>query len=156
MKTVTNSIFLSRDPSAIFDLVTTAKYWPEWHPATVGVSGQVQNPMHPGDLIRERAKIGQDIGENNWTVTDWEKDKRVVLEMPGTRLGDLKITYRFEPKMNGVQFTRELSFDASGFPEAVSAQISRQMDTDSAEALKRIKVMAENRVAARWIPNEMH
>lgn len=143
MQTVSNTILLVGDLSDIFDLVTTARHWPEWHPATVGVSGQVDKPMRLGDVIRERAKIGQEIGENDWTVTDWEQNKRVVLEMPGTRLGDLKITYHFQPQPHGVQFSRELAFDATGFPQAASDQITRQMNSDSAIALERIKVMVE-------------
>ena len=143
MPTVTNTIFIRGNPAAIFDRTTTAKYWPEWHPATVGVSGQIENPMRPGDIIRERARIGQDIGESDWTVTEWVKDRRVVLSMPGTRLGDLQIAYQFEPQNDGVQFTRDLTFDASGFPDTVAQQISRQMDSDSAIALERIKSLME-------------
>lgn len=145
MQTVSNTIFLAGDPTHIFDLVTTTRHWTEWHPATVGVSGQIDQPMRLGDVIRERAKIGQDIGENDWTVTVWEKNKRVVLEMPGTRLGDLRITYHFEPQPGGVQFSRELAFDATGFPQAVAEQIIRQMNSDSATALERIKMMVEGR-----------
>ena len=64
-------------------------------------------------------------------------------------IGDLKITYRFEPQPHGVQFTRELVFDASGFPNAVADRISHQMDTDSATALGRIKAMVEHNIAVR-------
>lgn len=149
METVTNTIFLAGDTDRIFDLVTTAKYWPEWHPATVGVSGQIGSPMREGDVIRERAKIGNDIGENDWTVTVWEQNKRVVLEMPGTRLGDLKIAYCFEREGNGVCFTRKLTFEAGGLPPSASEQITRQMESDSALALERIKAMVEQMAPVR-------
>src|SRR6476620_2353023 len=107
MTTVTNTIQLRGDPNAIFDLVTTAHYWTEWHPATLAVSGQIERPMRLGDVIRERAKIGAVIAENDWTVTVWERNQRVVLSMPNTRLGDLKISYFFEPIPHGLKYTRE-------------------------------------------------
>jgi hypothetical protein len=146
MATVKNQIYLRGDALRIFDLVTTAKYWTQWHPATLGVSGQIENPMSLGDVIRERAKIGQAIGENDWTVTEWERPNKVVLSMPATRLGDLKITYFFTPHKDGVEYTRELEYDASGFPSEVAKSIEQQMNSDSAEALKRIKALVEQQV----------
>ena len=145
MSQVTNSIFIRGDVNAIFDFVTTAKYWTQWHPATVGVSGQIENPMRLGDVIRERAKIGAVIGENDWTVTEWERNKRVVLSMPNTRLGDLQITYSFVEKNDGVEFTRELRYDASALSEEMTKVITTQMDSDSRMATERIQEMFEAR-----------
>lgn len=143
MSSVTNSIFISGEPNAIFDLVTTAKYWTQWHPATVGVSGQIDKPMQLGDVIRERAKIGGTIAENDWTVTEWERPSRVVLAMPNTRLGDLQITYRFTPNDGGVNFVRELVFDASAFAPVIAGMLMEQMESDSQIAVERIKHMVE-------------
>ena len=33
---------------AVFDVVTTAWYWTEWHPATRGIEGDVDHPARPG------------------------------------------------------------------------------------------------------------
>lgn len=145
MSQVTNSIFIRGAVNAIFDFVTTAKYWTQWHPATVGVSGQIENAMRLGDVIRERAKIGAAIGENDWTVTEWEQNKRVVLLMPNTRLGDLQITYAFIEKNGGVEFTRELMYDASAFPQAIADALAQQMDSDSRIATEHIQEMFEAR-----------
>lgn len=143
MTTVKNQIHLRGKYGDIFDLVTTAKYWTQWHPATVEVRGQIETPMQLGDVIWERAKIGEAIGENDWTVTEWARPTRFVLSMPSTRLGDLKITYGFTPHGDGVEYTRELQYDASGFPPPVAKQIEQQMASDSAEALHRIKALVE-------------
>ena len=143
MAAVTNSIFIRGEPRAIFDFVTTAKYWTQWHPATIGVGGQIEKPMRLGDVIRERARIGQAIGENDWTVTAWEQNERVVLAMPGTRLGDLQITYTFAERDGGMEFTRELIFDAGGFPREIADALALQMDSDSRIATERIKEMFE-------------
>jgi hypothetical protein len=63
--------------------------------------------------------------------------------MPGTRLGDLQITYRFVVEGDGVEFTRELIFDASGFPPNIAIAIQAQMQSDSQIATERIKQMVE-------------
>jgi hypothetical protein len=146
MSKVTTSILITGDPHAVFDLVTTARYWTDWHPATLGVSGQVNEPMKLGDVIRERARIGESVGENDWTVTDWQRPTRVVLSMPGTRLGDLQISYLFVPTADGVEFSRELIFDAGGFPTAVAEAITLQMQSDSQIATERIKAMVEQKI----------
>lgn len=145
MSHVTNTIFIRGDANAIFDFVTTAKYWTQWHPATLGVGGQIENPMRLGDVIRERAKIGAGIGENDWTVSAWEQNQRVVLTMPNTRLGDLQITYSFVERNDGVEFTRELIYDASAFPGEMTKVIITQMESDSRIATERIKQMFEAR-----------
>lgn len=148
MSKVTNSIGLRGEPAAIFDLVTTARYWPQWHPATVGVSGQIDNPMRFGDVIRERALIGGMEAENDWTVTRLERPHLIVLSMPKTRLGDLLISYTFEPREGGVEFVRELEYDASGFTPELQSRIEQQMHSDSAEALRRIKGFVEQSAKA--------
>lgn len=148
MSVVTNTIQLRGNPDDIFSRVTTAKYWTQWHPATVGVKGQIQRPMRLGDVIRERAKIGAAIAESDWTVTEWERNWRVVLSMPATRLGDLKITYSFAPIPDGTEYTRTLEFDASLLPEQARAAIVSQMQSDSQTAVARIKEMIEHPVVS--------
>lgn len=147
MSRVTNTIFIRGDASAIFDFVTTAKHWTTWHPATLGVSGQIEEPMRLGDVIRERARIGESVGANDWTVTEWEKNTRVVLSMPNTRLGDLQITYTFARRDGGVEFTRELVFEASAFSPEIEYALSKQMQSDSRIATERLKQMFETQNA---------
>ena len=35
-------------PGPVFDLITSARFWPEWHPATLSVSGVTQRPISSG------------------------------------------------------------------------------------------------------------
>ncbi len=129
---------------SVFDIVTTAKYWTQWHPATISVSGATAQPMQRGDKIRERARIGGMIAENEWKVTERKRPSRVVLKMPGTRLGDLKIGYRFQARGEEVEFTRELEFDLSKLPELTRSEIERQMDSDSELGMTRLKALVES------------
>jgi hypothetical protein len=54
---IVNEVTINGPLDDVFDLVTTARYWTEWHPATVGVSGVVDRPIASGAVIRERAQI---------------------------------------------------------------------------------------------------
>jgi hypothetical protein len=93
------------------------------------------------------ARIGGGVGENDWTVVEHERPRRVVLWMPGTRLGDLQITYLFEPSGAQVEFTRELQFDLSNLPATIDRNaVERQMSADSAEGLRRLRVLVERKL----------
>ena len=144
MNRVTQSIIVRGPLDRVFDLVTTARYWPDWHPATLGVGGAVETPMQLGDLIHERVRIGGTIGENDWIVVEHAHPCRVVLRMPSTRLGNLEIVYRFAPRGDAVEFTRELEFDLMSLPPSMDKPaIEQQMNTDSAEGLRRLKDLVE-------------
>lgn len=140
---VTKAILIRGPVGRVFDLVTTAKYWTQWHPATISVSGAIEQPIQRGDKIRERARIGGIIAENEWQVTEHRRPSRAVLRMPGTRLGDLKITYRFKQRDAEVEFTRELEFDLSKLPALTRSEVERQMDSDSEIGLKRLEALVE-------------
>jgi uncharacterized protein YndB with AHSA1/START domain len=145
MTRVTKSILIRGAAEHVFDTVITAKHWPEWHPATEGVSGDVDQPMRLGSKIRERARIGGRVGEGEWTVVAHERPRRVVLQLPTTTFGDLEIAYDFEPQAGGVRFTRSLTFDLSRLPPQFDcAQIERQMDSDSEQALAKLKTLVED------------
>jgi uncharacterized protein YndB with AHSA1/START domain len=143
MSQVTTGTGIQGPIEQVFDLVTTARYWPLWHPATVAVSGAIDHPMRLGDVIREHARIAGVEGEGDWTVVEYERPHRVVLHVPGTRVGDVEITYGFEQQGNLVQFNRTLQFDASSFPDDGRRAIERQMETDSVEGLRRLKALVE-------------
>ncbi|MFN8533177.1 MAG: SRPBCC family protein [Dehalococcoidia bacterium] len=141
---VTNEALLAAPLERVFAYVTTARNWPDWHPATEGVSGAIDEPMRIGDRIVERARIGGVLAEGAWTVVEHEPGRCVVLTMPGTRLGDLTIRYDFVPEGSGVRFCRTLRFDLAGLPEGMpAAEIERQLAEDSAIAVARIAAILE-------------
>jgi Polyketide cyclase / dehydrase and lipid transport len=125
------------------------KYWPQWHPASVSVSGAVDQPMHLGDVIREHARIGGLDGEGDWTVVEYERPRRLMLRVLGTPIGDVQITYRFEARDGAVEYTRVLEFDASNLPENLRMAVERQMETDSAAGLSRLKQLVEQQLLQR-------
>jgi len=143
MPRVTKKILIQGPMERVFDLVTTAKYWTQWHPATISVTGAIDQPMQRGDTIRERARVAGIIAENDWTVVKRKRLSHVALKMPGTRLGDLELVYRFQPRGAEVEFTRELEFDLSKLPPLTRSEIERQLLSDSEVGLKRLKTLVE-------------
>jgi Polyketide cyclase / dehydrase and lipid transport len=49
MTAIINTVTIKVPPKAVFDLITTARLWPQWHPATKAVGGVVERPYGLGD-----------------------------------------------------------------------------------------------------------
>lgn len=142
MKTITNRITITGDVTAIFDLVTTTRFWSAWHPATTGVGGVTQRPFQMGDQIRERAKIGARVHEGTWTVVEHARPHHAVLRMES---GRLYITYTCQPQDGGVEFARTLAYYPEDFAASVPdpAQLEKLMFMQSEQALQKLKGLVE-------------
>jgi hypothetical protein len=142
MAQVVTEIDTQGPPLAVFDLVTTPKYWPQWHPATVGVGGVTDRPIQLGDVIRERAQIGPNLHEGDWTVVEYARPTRVVLQMAG---GALQITYIFAATDRITRFRRQLDYPPGRFggSGADPTLVQRLMEEQSAEGLRRLKNLVE-------------
>src|SRR5262249_55217918 len=68
MALIVNIITITGPAEAVFDLVTTARYWPRWHPATLAVGGVTQRPFGLGDRIHERVRFGEVVTQGTWEV----------------------------------------------------------------------------------------
>src|SRR5438046_7082022 len=73
MTAVVNTVTINGAPKAVFDLITTARLWPQWHPATKGVGGGVERPYGLGDLIHERGRIGDKDCERTWNAGEYPR-----------------------------------------------------------------------------------
>jgi hypothetical protein len=139
MAQVVNTIQINGSLEPIFDLVTTTRFWPQWHPATTGVGGVTERPMLLDDKIRERAVIGGRTYEGNWTVIEHSRPARVALLMES---GRIKITYSFEAAGAATEFKRTLEF----YPEDFGADailVEKLMYTQSEQALQKLKALTE-------------
>ena len=47
MPRVSHQFVVDQPIGAVFDVVTTARFWPEWHPATRAVEGDIGHPALP-------------------------------------------------------------------------------------------------------------
>jgi uncharacterized protein YndB with AHSA1/START domain len=155
MASVVNTIVIDGPAAAVFDLSTTARFWPRWHPATRSVGGVTERPYQLGDAVCERGEAAGVAFQVAWTVAEHSRPSRVVLhsETPPAR-----ITYVLRPAGGGAvgtEFRRVLEYDpavfASGLADA--PELERYMYDQSQEALVRLKALIEQvlgRETADW------
>jgi uncharacterized protein YndB with AHSA1/START domain len=122
-RAVINMSVIAGPPAAVFDLVTTARFWPQWHPATMAVGGVTERPYRLRDHIYERARIGTIDFQVVWTVVEHVPATRVVLQSSEP---PARIIYTFETRGGETVFTRRLEYrpDSAAAPAA-----QQQLDT---------------------------
>jgi hypothetical protein len=143
MARIINSVWIDGPIEPIFDLVTTTRFWPQWHPATTGVSGVTERPVLVGDVVHERATIGGREYQGSWHVAEHQRPSRVVLDGES---GRIQITYLFQSVGPATEFRRILEYQPEDFaasapnPEMLEKLMSRQSD----EALQKLKQLVES------------
>ena len=142
MAQVVNTIQINGPLEPVFDLVTTTRFWTQWHPATVGVGGVTERPLALGDKIRERANIGGRTYEGNWTAIEHVRPARVALLMES---GRIKITYSFQAVGQATEFKRELEFHPEDFSASAADPdtLQKLMHVQSEQALRKLKALVE-------------
>ena len=143
MAIIINSVRIGGPIEPIFDLVTTTRFWPQWHPATTEVSGVTERPVLSGDVVRERAQIGAKVYEGNWTVVEHQRPSRVVLRGES---GRVQITYLFQAHGTATEFRRVLEYRAEDFSAGVDdpEALQKLMHQQSEEALHKLKQLVES------------
>jgi uncharacterized protein YndB with AHSA1/START domain len=146
MTTVCNEVRIDGPRELVFDLVTTTRYWPQWHPATEAIAGVTDRPLALGDLVHERAVIDGRVHAGTWSVTEHVRPARLVLQIDG---GRIEIRYTFSPIAASTLLRRELHYRPCDFAggRADPAALETRMQTQSAEALRRLKRLVEQRLA---------
>lgn len=142
MAQVVNTVQINGPLGPVFDLVTTTRFWPQWHPATTGVGGVTERPLTLGDKIRERANIGGRTYEGNWTVIEHARPEQATLLMES---GRIKITYSFQTLGQATEFKRELEFYPEDFSHIVTdpEMLAKFMHGQSEQGLQKLKQMVE-------------
>jgi uncharacterized protein YndB with AHSA1/START domain len=136
---VSHRVVVARPIESVFDLATTTKHWPLWHPATRSVEGDIDHPARLGDQIIERVEIAGRRGEGTWTVVEYDRPRHLALEAD-TGMGRLRISYSFAPTPDGTAFQRDLTYEAPG------DDLYRIMDQQSAEAVTRLRDFLEREI----------
>ena len=142
MAQVVNAVQINGLLGPVFDLVTSTRSWPQWHPATIGVGGVTERPVALGDKIRERANIGGRPYEGNWTVIEHVRPERVVLLMQS---GRIKISYSFQTVGQATELKRELEFYPEDFSHIVTDPelLAKFMHGQSEQGLQKLKQVVE-------------
>ncbi len=142
MASIINTVAIAGDPKAVFDLITTARFWPLWHPASMVVGGVTERPYGLDDRIRERGQIGTQAFEVTWRVVKHVRHSHVVLQSEDS---SARITYSFEPGEGATVFTRRLEYkvDKLAVGAFTSDDVNRVMKVQSERAANQLKVLVE-------------
>lgn len=142
MASVVNTVTIAGAVEAVFDLVTTARFWPEWHPASQAVGGVTHRPFQLGDVIHERGHVAGIGFHVTWKVVEHVRPVRVVLrsETPPAR-----ITYAFQARGAVTEFRRVLEYDVAVFRATAPdpGELDRLMYVQSEQALAQLKELVE-------------
>jgi hypothetical protein len=143
MPRVSHHFVADRPIDAVFDVVTTARFWTEWHPATRGVEGDVGHPARLGDRITEHVSIAGIEGSGTWTVVEHDRPHHLALETD-LAVGRLRISYQLAAMAGGAtRFQRDLDFPELG-PQASAA-----MEAQSAAGTANLALVVEREIPAR-------
>ena len=138
MTAVINTVTIKGQPKAVFDLITTARLWPQWHPATKEVGGVVERPYALGDLIHERGRIGNADFKTTWKVVEHVRPSKIVLQ---SQNGPTHITYTFTAGKDRISFTRKLEYQAENF--ASVKELEKVMRDQSEQGVSQLKALVE-------------
>jgi len=143
--TVVVSVTTINGPAgAVFDLVTSARFWPEWHPATLSVSGVIHQPYRLGDEVHERVRFAGLELDVTWCVTQHVRPSHVVLQ---ALTSPARITYSFDAKGDTIEFRRELEYDEKLLRLLPGADnLGSLMRKQSDEGVRRLKELVEQRL----------
>jgi Polyketide cyclase / dehydrase and lipid transport len=151
MTQVINQISIAGPIADVFDIVTTTRYWPRWHPATIAVGGATERPLALGDVIHERARIGARVYKGAWSVAEHVYPERVVLRIAGR---PIQITYAFESAGPATVFRRALAYQPERFLGSVAdpSALERLIYHQSEAALHMLRHLVEELLASRaWV-----
>jgi uncharacterized protein YndB with AHSA1/START domain len=150
LASVVNTAAIEGPPEPVFDLVTTARFWPQWHPATTSVIGVTERPYLLGDRIVERGRIGQGNFEVTWKVAEHVRPRRVVLQ---SELSPVQIIYSFNSQGNVTEYSRELKYNVEDLTSISPDpnEVNRLMQLQSEQAVKQLKALVEKILRAEQI-----
>jgi uncharacterized protein YndB with AHSA1/START domain len=138
----------------VFAFATIAGNWPRWHPTSRSVSGATDHSAVPGERITEEIETGGRRWRAVWTVREREPPHLWVIQGEAEGGGNATITYRLTAQDGGTRFERELVYRMPSAWLAILDRlfIRRRMATESAEALRRLKLIFERAPARATTP----
>ncbi len=142
MVSIVNAVAIAGDRQAVFDLITTARFWPLWHPASMLVGGVTERPYRLGDRIRERGQVATQAFQVTWTVAEHERPSHVVLESEDS---SVRITYAFKSGEEATVFMRKLQYNAQDLAvsDFTPDELNRAMRLQSEQAVNQLKAFVE-------------
>ncbi len=141
MNIVLNITRIQASIEKVFELTTTAKYWPQWHPSCIQVEGAIEAPYQVGDEIHQVANVAGKIRSGTWSVTELIPLERVTLDIDG---GRLEIRYTFVQLGRETRVVRRLTYPTpTDMDEYSAADLEKVMHEESELGLQQLKELIE-------------
>ncbi len=142
LASVVTTITIDGNLEGVFDIITTARFWPQWHPATTEVGGVTQRPYQLGDRIHERGRIRNKDYLITWKVTEYIRPTHVVLR---SERSAAEITYSFHENVYKTVFERNLEFRMEDLDDLMLTrdQVVGLMKAQSESAVNEVKNSVE-------------
>lgn len=141
----TVTVHVNRPADEVYDFVTTAGHWPRWHPATGGVSGDIDHPALEGEVIVERVKHGLIRDTFRWTVEERRAPERWAIAAKSDLFKQaVRITYDMTPEDGGTKWVRSMVFYFPKWYAPMDKLLFRHiLRRNSEKALRQLKELME-------------
>jgi uncharacterized protein YndB with AHSA1/START domain len=145
MSRIVTAIDIEAPIARAFDYATTPANWPSWHPASLAVSGATDHSAAPGERVIEEIRTGGRDWRAVWTVRERQPPHRWAIEGAAAGGGSATLTYRLTRAGARTRFERELVYCMPNLWLSILDRlfIRRRMAAESAEALRRLKLILE-------------
>jgi uncharacterized protein YndB with AHSA1/START domain len=143
--TIVSTIEIARRRADVFDFVSNAALWPQWHPATRAVREVPMRPLREGETLVESIAAAGHRFDARWTVRVCEAPARWVIETDTPR-GAARVGYRLvEAGAGRCRFERTLEYRSKGaFWSRLDGNVTRWLLTrQSARALRNLRRVLE-------------
>lgn len=144
---VATDIVIRAPVARVFDYVTTPGHWPEWHPSSLAVSGDVDHSLRTGERVTENVRVAGRRGRVVWTVRTYEPPHRWVLDGTWEGLGAGVLTYTLSPWESGDATFFERDFDYTPPTPLLRLLdwlvVRRRIAAESVLALRRLRAVLE-------------
>ena len=155
MTRISTTTEIAQPVERVYEFVTTPGTWPEWHPSSLGVSGDIDHSLAVGEQVTEEFFVAGRRGTVIWTVTEREIPRRWTIEgtITTSKGGGGTITYQVAPSGTGARFQRDFVY---AMPNPLYALLDalilrRRVRNESVEALRRLKAALEGDTARETI-----
>jgi uncharacterized protein YndB with AHSA1/START domain len=147
---IITTVQIRRPVDEVFAFVTTPGNWPRWHPSSLGVTGAADHPLDVGEEVIEQFRVAGQHGTAVWTVRECQAPRRWVIDGAAENSNRATITYTLTPTQGGTTFERELVFTTlPTIPLESQEPFRRQVEAESAEALRRLQAVLEGEGGCR-------
>lgn len=104
---VTTTVTIPVPAPELFALVTNARQWTRWHPATASVRDTPDRPLVLGESVVESIRAAGRSFDARWVVVECDAPRRWIIATDSPQ-GSAWIEYTLEPQGAGTRFTRRL------------------------------------------------